>query len=684
MARPSRDWLAAAALAVVTAAVFARALNADFVNYDDETYVTNNRNVTSGLSAANTRWAFATYRAANWHPLTWLSLQLDASLWRTSDGKPDPRGFHLTNVLLHAANAALAFLALRSLTGAFWRSLAAALLFAVHPLRVESVAWVAERKDVLSVFFGLLALWAYAAYVRSPSARRYLPVCGAFALSLLAKPTLVTLPFLLLVLDWWPLARGPRGAWPLVREKVPLFALTAAACAITVVAQADQGAVGNLQYFPLVARLANAVVSYAMYLGQTFWPVGLTPYYPHLGSGLPGWQVGGAAALLAGLTAGALALRRRAPYLLAGWLWFLGTLVPVIGLVQVGGQAYADRYTYFPQLGLLVAVCWGVAALAHGRAARLALATGMAAAVALTVATQRQLAAWQDGVSLWDHALRVRPESTVYLKNLGEAFEERGELDRAADCYRHALAIEPDSGPLHADLGRLLSRQGKPKEAVRELETACRCAPDYARARSLLGHALFEQGDIEAAAGHYEAALRLAPFLSEAHADVAMVEAKRGNLDRAVALYREALALGPGDSRLHDALGNVLLDLRRVDEAVSHLRAAVRCDKESATAHNDLGKALGMRREFGAAEAEFREATRLDPNLATAWYNLGAARLKQGRPEAAAENLARAVELDPANAGYRQLLASVLSALRAAGREDLPRAIEQRLSPPPG
>src|SRR5579883_1257197 len=427
-----REWVAAGLLAGISLAVFARALDCGFVNYDDMEYVTRNRDVLRGLTPGGVGWAFTTCYNSNWHPLTWLSLELDASLWHLPDGGPDPTGFHLTNVLVHAASAALLFLALRALTGAFWRSAAVALLFAVHPLRVESVAWVSERKDVLSVFFGLLALWAYAAYVKRPSVGRYLAVAAAFAASLLCKPMLVTLPFLLLVLDGWPLGRVRTLAdWrrPAL-EKLPLLALAVASSALTYFVQAKAGTVRGLETFPLNVRVENAAVSYVQYVAKTAWPLGLAVYYPHpaspWGGGLPAWKVGGAAVLLVAATAAAVALWRKAPYLLAGWLWYAGTLVPVLGLLQVGDHAYADRYSYFPQIGLLVAACWGVAEVAR-RHAETAAAIAAAAALALAVVTGVQLASWRDSIALWRHDLRAAGRSPLAYMNLGAALGEAGD-----------------------------------------------------------------------------------------------------------------------------------------------------------------------------------------------------------------------------------------------------------------
>jgi tetratricopeptide (TPR) repeat protein len=560
VARTRPKWPAAAALAGVAIAAFYPALSSGFVNLDDSIYVTQTPPVTRGLSGEGILWAFTTFAAGNWHPLTWLSLQLDASLWG-----PGPWGFHLTNVLLHAANAALLFLALRSLTGGFWRSAAAALLFAVHPLRAESVAWVSERKDVLSALFGLLALLAYAGYARAPSAGRYLLVAGALALSLSAKPMLVTLPCLLLVLDWWPLARArTAGNWgKLAAEKLPLMALAAASAALTYQAQADQGAVGSIRALPPAVRLENATVGYVAYLAKTVWPFGLAVYYPHparidsMGGGLPPGEVAGAALLLVTLTAGAVAVRRRAPYLLAGWLWYLGTLVPVIGLVQVGSQAYADRYTYLPQVGLLLAVCWGVGDLARSRP-RVALATAAVVAALLFTLTQAQVRVWHDSATLWEHALSVTPETPEALVRLGDAYKQERRDAKAEARYRAALRIDPEFVEALNNLGTLLHRQGRPADAAPFLEEACRVAPRFALAHTNLGNALHDLGRLDEAARAHEKAIELAPRLSEAHANLGLVEEARHNYARAAKCYEQALSLRPDFQPAHAGLTRIL------------------------------------------------------------------------------------------------------------------------------
>jgi Tfp pilus assembly protein PilF len=686
-----REWLAAAVLAGATFAAFVPALRCEFVNFDDPQYVTKNPHVSTGLAAANVRWAFTTFENANWHPLTWLCLQLDASLWGLK-----PTGYHLTNVLLHAANAAVLFLALQALTGCFWRSAAVALLFAVHPLRAESVAWVTERKDVLSALFGFLALWAYAAYARAPSVPRYLAVGVALAFSLMAKPMFVTLPCLLLVLDWWPLgrARAPRPAGPplssgrpgpsgpgratavkdrpapgraagtllletapaerpapapapasrvaallgLVAEKLPLFALVAASAAVTARAQAAEGAVANLAMFSPAVRLGNAAVSYVAYLAMTVWPVNLAIYYPHPiynydGSEvLPASEVGGALLLLAALTAGAVALRRRAPYLLAGWLWFLGTLVPVIGLVQVGGQAYADRYTYFPQIGLLLAACWGAADLAPRALPRVAWAAGAVVAVVLAALTWDQLQVWRDSVALWEHDIKVARDCPTAQMNLGEMYMDRGRYEEAARCFGRAIQLDPKPPKPHSNLGNALLKLGRLDDAEREQRMA----------------------------------LAIDPNVAEVFFNLGLVQVARDRPSEAARYFNEALRLQPESAEALSSLGLILLQQGRLAEAEGLLRKAVRYDPNYGPAHHFLGKVLEAKRDFPGAAEQFEEATRLSPRDAKAWYNLGNARMRQQRYAEAAECFKRAVALDPEEQGFRKALRDA-EALRRNG-----------------
>jgi tetratricopeptide (TPR) repeat protein len=638
--------LAAAALGGLTFAAFVPALRCGFVNFDDPQYVTKNRRVKDGLSAGGAAWAFITFENANWHPLTWLSLQLDATLWKGPGGKLDPRGFHLTNVLLHAANAALLFLALRALTGAHWRSLAVALLFAVHPLRVESVAWVSERKDVLCALFGLLALWAYAGYATAPSLRRYLAVAVPFALSLMAKPMLVTLPCLLLVLDWWPLARARAAkevgslfeTWrPLVAEKLPLFALVAASCVVTARAQAEGRAVMSLEVFRPAVREGNALLGYAAYLCMTVWPNDLAIYYPHPGEELPLDRTAAAALLLAALTAGAVALRRRAPYLLAGWLWYVGTLVPVIGLVQVGGQAYADRYTYVPQVGLLIAVCWGAAGLARARPRWVRAAVGgagVAAAAVLAVLTWKQLQFWHDSLTLWERDLAVARPCLTSVINLGEALEEHGRLAEATERFREAVGLAPNDLQACYDLGNALLKQGMVEEAAAHLKWACRIDPKSASAHVRLGDALARLRRPEEAVRQYEEGLLLAPDMSSAHCNLGQVQATLGRLDDAARSFRKAIALRP----------------------------------DFAEAHYNLGTALEIRGDLEGAARCFAEAAAVSPAVARPWYNLGRVRSRQGRHAEAVECFEQALRRDPGSPELKASLETARKALEQAGR----------------
>jgi tetratricopeptide (TPR) repeat protein len=684
--------LAAVALAGVTFVVFLPSLRCQFVNFDDPQYVSKNPQVKGGLSGEGVYWAFTTYHAANWHPLTWLSLQLDATLW----GGAKPFGFHLTNVLLHAANAALLFLALRALTGAYWRSAAVALLFALHPLRVESVAWVAERKDVLSTLFGLLALWAYAGYARSPSVWRYLLVAAPFGLSLAAKPMLVTLPCLLLVLDWWPLARLREGfGWfkPVV-EKVSLFALAAASCVVTALAQAKGQAVMSLEVYPPAARLGNAAIAYWAYLAKTVWPTGLAIYYPHPGSELAVADAAGATIVLAAVTAGAVALRRRAPYLLAGWLWYVGTLVPVIGLVQVGGQAYADRYTYFPQIGILLAVCWGAADLARARP-RLAPAAAVAAALVLAALTWSQQAVWSDSLTLWQHNHETTRPCLTSLINLGEALEEKGRYPEATVHFRDAYRINPDDLQACYDLGNALHKQGKLDDAARLLERASGIDPASAASHILLGDILSKMERWDEAARRYEKGLDLAPSAG-AYCNLGLAHVRRNRLDSAEGCYRAALRLQADSADAHSGLGNVLVLRKKPREGIAELREAVRCAPRSGPAHNNLGWALEDQGDRAGAAACYEEAVRLSPELTVGQANLGRIRLWQRRPAEAVGCFERAVAKEPRSAEYRAALADAYAAAgrfpdaaasagrarelaAASGRAALARQIEGRL-----
>jgi tetratricopeptide (TPR) repeat protein len=554
-ARNRDDLWAAVGLAALTITLYAQVARHDFVRFDDYAYIVDNPMVGAGLTWDGIRWAFASSAQSNWHPLTWLSHMLDVELFGLAPG-----GHHLTSVLLHAVSAAVLFAAFRVMTGAYWPSLLTAALFAVHPLRVESVAWAAERKDVLAGLFWMLTLLAYGLYARKPGFGRYLGVVVFMALGLMAKPMLVTLPFVLLLLDVWPLnrwrsrERGPAGPVSrLVLEKVPLLVLTGLSTVVTIVVQRAGGAVQNLEGLPLWARLANAPVAYVSYLVKTLWPRGLAFYYPHPAIVsddpldallLPSLATAG---LLAAITVWGWRVGRHRPHLLVGWLWYLGTLVPVIGIVQVGNQAFADRYAYLPLVGIYLMIAWTVSDLAaRSPALRRTLAAGAVIVVALLSATTwGQIRHWRNSVTLFEHAIRVTRDNYVAHNNLGNELARRGDLAEAVRHYEIALRIKPDLSQAHNNLGSTLSRQGETAQAATHFQEATRLDPGYATAHYNLATALERLGSPVQAMARYERALRLDPTLAEAHERLGHLLASSGRPSDAVDHYRRALDRKP-------------------------------------------------------------------------------------------------------------------------------------------
>jgi Flp pilus assembly protein TadD len=542
--------LAAALLVGATVAVFGQVAGFSFITSDDGPYVTQNPTVRAGLTGFGLRWAFG-FQESNWHPLTWLSLMLDAEI-----GGGAPGVFHVTNLILHTANTLLLFWMLLEMTGALWRSCFAALLFAVHPQHVESVAWVVERKDVLSTFFWLLALLAYARRARRPgSPSRSLLVLLAFACGLASKPMLVTLPLTLLLLDFWPLER--KGWVRLVLEKLPLFALSGIAALLTLAAQSRGGALSDLGAFPLAVRLGNAAISYVAYVVKTLWPSQLAYFYPHPGRSL---SVGAALAcggLLLAASAAAWGVRRRFPYVTFGWLWYVITLVPVAGVVQVGLQARADRYTYVPLIGLFVAAAWGAAELA-GRSAgaaatlrlKLVVSACAASAIALAIAAHLQTRHWRDSVTLYEHALEVTSNNAVAHANLALALLERDDLVGAIAHGREALRISPGNPEAPNHVATALSRQGNYDEAVAIYRAALALRPRDATLHSNLGAVLGEQGRLEEAERNVREALRLAPSSADAHNNLGVLLAGQGRYDAAVDEFTAALQLSPFDDEV--------------------------------------------------------------------------------------------------------------------------------------
>jgi len=551
-----RRWVIACisvCLLVLTLAIYGQTIRYDFINYDDPRYVYQNTTITSGISFDNIGWAFSHIHSENWHPLTTITHMLDCQLYGLTAG-----WHHFTNVSLHALAVILLFVALQRMTGALWRSAFVAAVFAVHPLHVESVAWIAERKDVLSAVFFMLTLLAYFHYTRAPSMARYLVVTVMLALGLMSKPMLVTLPFVLLLLDYWPLGRidGARSSTArqvlrLAIEKLPLTALSAVSSVVTFLAQ--RGAIGWTEQLPVSARINNAIVSYVIYIRQMFWPAKLAVFYPHPEHRLPMWQTGMALTILVGITVAALVVRKKTPYLVTGWLWYVGMLVPVIGLVQVGWQGHADRYTYLPQIGLYIAITWAVADWsATWRLQRIALSIAEVLILgALTWLTWLQTAYWRNSETLFSHALAVTNNNDVALNNLGILYLEKGQLDDAISRLQAAVDLRPENGPAHNNLAKAMLQKGDTAGAMIHYREFLDIEPQNVEARNILGTALIQQGRATEAIAQWQEALAIQPDNGNAASNLAWAfatcpEDSMRDGPRAVELAQRALRISGG------------------------------------------------------------------------------------------------------------------------------------------
>jgi Flp pilus assembly protein TadD len=588
-------------LAAMTFAVYAQVIGHQFITLDDDAYINENTMVNRGITLAGVAWAFTTFDEGNWHPLTWIAHMIDTQLFGMNAG-----GHLLVNALIHVGNTLLVFWFLLRTTHARWPSALVAALFALHPLHVESVAWAAERKDTLSTFFGLLSLIAYARYTEAPSSGRYAWTALTLALGLMAKPMLVTWPFVMLLLDYWPLRRFDLTSrekvttkvWPLLREKLPLFALVAASAVITSLAQSHGGAVRTFQEFPIVLRLANALTSYVRYLLLTFWPNDLAVYYPYTTAGTPVWQMICAAFLLIGITAVCFFQRKGRPYLVVGWLWFLGTLVPVIGIVQVGGQTMADRYFYIPSIGLFIVIAFGLADVAKSWRVAPSLRTGIAVAVLLILATltNAQIHRWSDSFTLFKHTLAVTPPNLIIENNLGSALSRNGLHDEAGAHFEKALEIIPahyDSLLYDTLLNMGITRfyQNRLPEAIEYCQSALRLRPDAPKAHDLLGMALAMQGHGEAALDEIRHAAELAPNDAEIQKDLGVTLARLGRIAESIDHFHEALRLNPYNASAHNNLGLSLLESGKPGESIPEFEAALRLNPELKGAADNLRRA---------------------------------------------------------------------------------------------
>jgi tetratricopeptide (TPR) repeat protein len=598
------------ALAAVTIAVFAPVWTFGFVSFDDPWYVSQNPNVAGGFTWQSVRWALTTGSFFYWHPLTWLSHLLDVQIYGMQAG-----GHHLTNLLLHVFSTLALFGLLRRMTGAVWRSAFVAALFAVHPLHVESVAWIAERKDVLSTLLSILTLWAYAAYVARRTTGRYAAVLLCFAAGLMAKPMLVTLPVVLILLDIWPLRRivispGRRAtgavrstsnrvaALTVLGEKIPFFAVAIAVSVATFFVQYRVGAAGTLAQLPISFRLANGVIGYVRYIGQVVWPAGLAVFYPYPPALPPWWQVAGAAAALVPVTVLAVRTAGSRPYIFVGWMWYLVMLLPVIGLFQAGDRLMADRFTYMPIVGLFLIVAWGVGDLLerHARLRPVVATVALLVVAAFATIAYAQVQYWRDSETLWRRALAVTTANHRAHAALGGVLAEQGKTDEAIAEYREALRILPTQAEWRNELGLLYTKQNKIMEAMGQYALATRARPGYAEAHNNLGAMLARAGRRKEAIAEYTEAIRLAPSYAAAYANLALALADEGRLDEALQECLEALKLEPTNADWHYQAASLFDRLGRRADARAYVEKTLKLNPQHEAARQALER---LNREGG-------------------------------------------------------------------------------------
>lgn len=617
------NFLTAVAVASLTIiAYLLGGVSRSFINLDDPAYIYENLHVRNGLTVDGVRWALSAFHSSNWHPLTWISHMLDVSLFGLN-----PVGHHVMSIALHALTAALLFLALRSMTGAPWPSAFVAALFGVHPQHVESVAWAAERKDVLSGLLFVLVLLAYVTWIRRGGALRYLALVSLLALGLMAKPMLVTLPFTLLLLDIWPLGRTRvtppvnGAAWQplpwlrLLTEKVPLIALSVVSSIITFLAQQSTKTVVGFDVIPPGARFANVLVSAVKYLVKTVWPTSLAVYYPFPPSGYPWWQPAVAALILLMVTIAAVVWIRRHPYLAVGWFWFLGMLVPVIGLVQVGGQAMADRYMYLPHIGLFILATWGLAALTRQvRWKREVLtACGVAVLALFSIAATRQVRYWHDGITLYNHTLAVTTGNPIIRADLGVLLDDQGRFAEAVTQYREAVRLYPRHAQNINNLAVSLVKLGRFEEAAYWYREALRLSPDLVDCRLNFAQLLVRLGRRDEAVSQFREIVRVHPELVGARFRLGNTLAELGRFEEAVLQFRETTRQMPGLVHVYFYLGSALTSLGRLDEAAQTYRELLLQQPNSAEAQTNLAATLLRLKKFEEAASQNQEALRLHP-----------------------------------------------------------------------
>ena len=615
-------------LAASTLLVFWQVRNFDFTNYDDNLYVSENPHVLGGLTYDGIIWAFTTGHTGYWHPLAWLSLMFDCQLFG-----PDPGRIHLVNLFLHIANTLLLFALLKKMTGSLWPSAFVAAAFALHPMHVESVAWIAERKDVLSTLFWLLTLAAYAGYVKRPSIFRYLISLMLFAIGLMAKPMLVTLPFVLLLFDYWPLDRfaatrtvktaGGKSRKPapihdgrailyrIIIEKIPFFVLAAVSSVITFIVQKVSGAVININALPLQDRVANAIVSYMRYIGKMVWPQNLAVFYPFDIGNFTYLQITLCAILLLVISIFVIGFGRKQKYLLVGWFWFIGTLIPVIGLVQVGAQALANRYTYISYIGLFIMIAWGLPELLSKWPQR-KIALGLSMVIVLTIlgiCAHQQVSYWNNGTSLFTHVIKVTQDNYFAHYGLGISYKNLGCHQDAIESYKQAIRINPDYDEAYNDLGISYFILGRYQDAIEAYKQAIRINPDLAKAYNNLGNACLFLERYQDAIESYKQAIGIKPDLAEAYYNLGAAYLKLGRYQNAIEAYKQAIRIKPDLAEAHYNLGKALVAQGQIYEALDQLRQAIRLRPDCPDFMNDFAFLIITHPEI--KNRDVNEATRL-------------------------------------------------------------------------
>jgi len=667
-------------LTVITLIAFWQVSQCDFINYDDGSYVTENIHIRNGITTEAIRWAFTTGHSANWHPVTWMSHMLDVQLFGLK-----PRWHHLTSLLFHIANTLLLFFVFHRMTKAPWKSAFVAALFALHPLHVESVAWVAERKDVLSTFFWMLTMIAYVFYVERPQLKSYLATFALFILGMMAKPMLVTLPFVMLLLDYWPLQRleqkkavpetrtepdkpvsaqtvvnearpavhkyGWAGVRSLLIEKIPFFALIPLFSVLTYIAEGEA-----VKHYPMKVRISNAPVSYFIYIGKMIWPANLAVWYPHPGL-WPLWQAAGAALLLGAVTAIVIMTAKRFPYLAFGWLWFVGTLVPVTGIVQIGGHGRADRYTYIPLIGLFVMIAWGIPELlkkwqpTRFPTPRKEMLFALSALVLLSlfIVTRTQVGYWRNNFTLYDHSLKASPSDLIHY-NRGTAYSILGNYARAISDYDRAIEITPNYASAYSNRGMAYSELGNQRQALSDFDRAIEIDPEYAEAYINRGATYGKLGDQKHAISDYDRAIEINPEHADAYNNRGVAYDKLGDQRRAISDYDRAIEINPKYSLAYYNRGVTYSQLGNKRQAISDYDRAIEINPKYSVAYYNRGVTYGELGNLRQAISDYDRTIEINPKYAMAYYNRGVAHIKLGNRSKAMEDLKTAARFDIENA----------------------------------